>query len=314
MTTSSGLALAVIELDMRLPVKFLRVRNLARIISVVLLGLALQACSTIKLAYNQAPEVAWWYLTDYVEFTDTQRPVVRASLVQLHGWHRRDQLPGYAETLQKWQQPLLGDMNAEQACVVYTDVLGRLMALADLPGRLEPQALAVWTSLSPAQLAALERNFTKSNQKYRKEFLTDSPRVLGENRLKRAASRAETLYGSINERQLGVLQAALERVAFDGEEAYSRRLWRQQDWLKTLRTISSGAVTAEQARVALRGSIERSVQLGDPAQRQQEETARLRSCQVMAELHNSTTPAQRSYAAQTLGRYAADLRLLAREP
>ena len=53
-------------------------------------------------------------------------------------------------------------------------------------------------------------------------------------------------------------------------------------------------------RSELRGLLDRSLAL--------EAATRDQACQWLAEVHQSTTPAQRVRAAETLGRYAADLR------
>ena len=58
----------------------------------------------------------------------------------------------------------------------------------------------------------------------------------------------------------------------------------------------------------------RSLEPTDPADRAAMMASRRQSCQVLAELHQSTTPAQRARAVETLRRYASDLRFLAAQP
>ncbi len=43
----------------------MRCAKLARIIGVLLVAAALGACSTIKLAYNNLPELSYWWLDAY---------------------------------------------------------------------------------------------------------------------------------------------------------------------------------------------------------------------------------------------------------
>ena len=52
---------------MTFPVNFSR---LIRIISLLAFASALQACSAVKIAYNQAPTLAYLYLDGYMDFND----------------------------------------------------------------------------------------------------------------------------------------------------------------------------------------------------------------------------------------------------
>ena len=46
-------------------------------------GLLLQGCSTVKLAYNQVPHLAYWQLNSYLGLSETQTERVRDELVKL---------------------------------------------------------------------------------------------------------------------------------------------------------------------------------------------------------------------------------------
>jgi hypothetical protein len=65
-----------------------------------------------------------------------------------------------------------------------------------------------------------------------------------------------------------------------------------------------------QAQTALRGLIERTLSPPDPALRSYLNELTEENCQSFAELHNSTTPAQRGKAVETLRRYEQDFRIL----
>ena len=55
-------------------------RNLLGIIGLSAMVLGLQGCSTVRLAYNQAPLVVDWYLNDYVDFNAAQKPALKSAL------------------------------------------------------------------------------------------------------------------------------------------------------------------------------------------------------------------------------------------
>ncbi|MCX7224461.1 MAG: hypothetical protein NT071_02345, partial [Burkholderiales bacterium] len=46
----------------------------------LLLALLLSGCSALRLGYSQAPELAYWWLDSYFDFTEAQTTRVRADL------------------------------------------------------------------------------------------------------------------------------------------------------------------------------------------------------------------------------------------
>ena len=70
--------------------------RLLRIIGLLVLAVGLSACSAVKLGYGSAPQVVYWWLDGYLDFTDAQAPQVRDELDRLHRWHRSTELPKLA--------------------------------------------------------------------------------------------------------------------------------------------------------------------------------------------------------------------------
>lgn len=295
------------------------------IITLALLALGLQGCSTLRLAYSNAPTAAYWYLDGYLDFNDAQRPAVRAALAQIHQWHQQTQLPAYVQTLNRLQAQMASDTSPEQTCALYTQVQGTLVdtgeGMADLLQRAllnaastgvasmvagSSTSTAVLATLDPRQLQHLERKLGKSNAEFRQDFLEGSPARQRERRLDRAVSRAESLYGKLDKRQQDVLADGLAQSGYQPELAYAERLRRQQDLLQTLRTLSSGQVGGAKD-ASLKGVLARWAESPDARYREQSEAVRLRSCQTLASLHNSTNAKQRQQAAATLQSYAQDL-------
>ena len=99
-----------------MPLSRMRCAKLARIIGVLVLAAALAACSAIKLAYNNLPEVSYWWLDGYLDFDDAQTPRVRDELAQLLAWHRQNELPKIVGLLQQAQALAPGDVTPAQAC------------------------------------------------------------------------------------------------------------------------------------------------------------------------------------------------------
>lgn len=294
-------------------------RTLRTIITLALLALGLQGCSTLRLAYSNAPTAAYWYLDGYLDFNEAQRPAVRTALTQIHQWHQQTQLPAYVQTLSRLQAQMASDTNPEQTCALYTQVqdtlLGTGEGMADLlqkavlnAANATSSTAAVLATLDARQLQHFERKLVKSNAEYRQDFMEGSPARQRERRLERAVSRAETLYGKLDQRQQDVLAQGLDQSGYVPELAYAERLRRQQDLLQTLRALGSGQANAPTTKNAsLQAVMARWADSPDARYREQSQATRLRSCVTLAALHNSTTAKQRQHAATTLQSYAQDL-------
>ncbi|NDP62813.1 MAG: hypothetical protein GZ092_09220 [Polaromonas sp.] len=267
----------------------------------------LQACSVVKLAYNQAPDLAYWYLDTYLDLTGEQSLRVKASLNQLQAWHRQTQLPVYITALQKLQQQLPSDTTAAAACAVAADVRNNLGAVAR---QAESLAAGVAVMLQPTQIGHLAQKFAKTNAEAEDELQDDSGKTRQGKRYRQLLSRAESLYGTLDEPQRAVIARRLEQSRFDLRVLFAERQRRQRDTLQTLQPMAAGQSSPAQAQTALRGLIERTLNPMEPAYRRYLDQLGQENCQGFAELHNSTTPAQRSKAVETLRGYEQDFRIL----
>lgn len=277
-------------------------------------ALLLPGCSAVKIAYNQAPELAYWYLDAYVDFSDAQSLQVKAELHRLQAWHRQTQLPAYIDSLQKLQQQMPLDFSATQACSVYADVRQKLLAV---PAEAEPAVVALAASLGAKQIALMERKFAKGNTEFREDFIEGTPKARRDRRYKLAVNRAEMLYGTLEEKQLAVIDQSIAQSGFDASRSYAERLRRQQDVLQTLRGIAAHrgntAANAEKTRVAMRALLERSVVSPDLAYKAYQESLVQDGCNRFSELHNSTSALQRAKAVRVLAGYERDLKALGSE-
>ena len=271
-----------------------------------LVGL-LQACSALRMIYNQAPELAYWYLDGHLDLNGAQSVRLKDELARLQAWHRKSELPLYTATLQKLQLQLPQDLDAGAVCAIAADVRSKLITLT---GRAEPAAAALAGSLSAAQLAHLERSFNKDNARYREEVLDATPQERRDRRYKRMVRRVQMLYGRLDDAQLGLIGQRIEQSRFDVERSHLETLRRQNDALTTLRGLVSGQASTDGAQAAIRALLERSWNTPDAAESGYRTQLTQDSCETLAAIHNSTTPAQRSEAVQTLRRYEEDFRTL----
>ena len=280
----------------------------ARIIGLLLAALMLAGCSAIKLGYNNLPELSYWWLDGYVDFSDSQAPRVREGLGRLHRWHRGTELPKYVQLLQQAEQLAGGDLGAAQACSMVADIRERL-ALTASQG--EPAIAALALDLSPEQLRHIERKYEKGNADYRDNWLALPPAEQKEKRFKEMVERSEMIYARLEEPQRALLRAHIERSVFDARLVLAERQRRQQDALQTLHRLAGRPVPPERAVRLVHEFMERAQQPPIPVLRQHQEALLRETCESLSALHNSTSAAQRDTAVRRLRAYQRDLRELA---
>jgi Family of unknown function (DUF6279) len=157
---------------------------------VMLLGL--QGCSAVKLGYQQLPSLSYWWLDSAVSFSDAQSTQAKEALSQLHRWHKREELPIYADLLQRLSVQSAEPIQATQVCAVWADVDKAMdRALRQSVKSAAPVAMA----LGPEQLSHLNQYWLVKNKDWDKEWLQGSANELLERRLSKALDRFSFLWG-----------------------------------------------------------------------------------------------------------------------
>ena len=284
-------------------------RPLLRIIGLLVCALALGGCGALtRLTYNKADDVAYWWLDGYVDFSPAQSPRVRDDLAALLQWHRRTQLPQYAELMRKLQPLASQSVSAAQACAVADEVRGKLMAIGP---QIEPAAARLAAGMTTQQFDHLQRKYDKVNAEFDRDWRSLTPTELRKKRIKQSRTRYEMLYGGLDAAQLEVIAADVDQTPFNLEAAQADRQRRHQDLLQTLRRIASDKPPPAEAEALIRGLLERSLDSPNPAYRALAQAQWQAGCENFARVHQSATPAQRARAVQTLRGYEADFRVLA---
>lgn len=272
------------------------------------LAIGLAGCSAVKLGYNNAPDLGYWWLDHYLDFNDTQSIQVRADLVTLQAWHRQREIPLLVGTLVTVQQLASGDVTPGQVCDRWAELKLRLRATLD---QTEPAAVALATTLTAPQLDHLARQLDKRSAKWRAQWLDVTPSERAERRLKQLTERVEMFYGPLEETQLAVLRARVTASAFDASLNWRESQRRQKDIVQTLRQLQTGTPDQARIRAALQALLARSMNSPDAAYRSYVSKITRESCTLLAALHNSSTSAQRLKVIETLKDYETDARSLA---
>jgi hypothetical protein len=268
---------------------------------------ALSACAALRFGYNQAPDLTYWWADRYVDFDEAQSLKAKAELAAWFRWHRAERLPTDATRLAAASREVLGPTTPARICAL------RAEAVADLPRLVDhalPALAEMALTLKPKQLQHIAARFDKVNKEFRDDHVPADRDDRLDAEVERIESRAKMLYGRLDKAQLQRLREGIAASPFDPERWYAERVARQQDLLRTLRQLHAQPATPQQAQAALRAQFDHVWQSPRPAFRAYAEQLDSAYCGVLAELHNSTSPAQRESAARKLQGWETDLRVL----
>jgi hypothetical protein len=270
---------------------------------VVVLG----GCSLFKLGYGQASPIAFRWLDRYVDFDDAQSLRARSALDEALAWHRRTQLPDYLGLLARAEVEVLDDATPERMCAWAADIRGRLDPVLQF---LAPAITDIALTLSPAQLAHIEKRFGETNEEFRDEHLQRNPTRRQRAMVRRTVERAEMLYGRLGDAQREIVAEFVAMSPYSAERVDAERNDRQQDALLFLRRLRESNSRRDDALLQVRAFLRDVARSPREGYRAYAERVTAHNCALASALHNAASPAQRSEAAKRLKGYENDVRAL----
>jgi hypothetical protein len=269
--------------------------------------LLLQGCSAVKLGYQQLPTLSFWWLDSTVSFSGAQTPIAKQAIENLYQWHRTEELPAYAELLQRAQFLSAGPVQTEQVCRVWADVQTRLdTAMREAV----VQASPVVMSLGPRQLSHIARRWESQNEDWEKEWLLGNVNERLERRLDKAVERYRSFYGELTPAQASMVKTQLAQSPWTAEWGRQDRQRRQQDLLSTLQGISQSKLSQAEVEGQLWGVWQRWMKPTEAGQRAVVQSLQQRACENLAQFHNAATAEQRQQATRRLRAYEKDIKEL----
>lgn len=264
----------------------------------------LQACSAVKLGYQQLPTLSYWWLDNYLAFSDTQTPRLKESLENLQRWHRQQELPLYTQLIARVAQSSQNHVQAQDICSLWTEGQARADRLVQEALR---QTAPVIASLSPRQLDHLRRHFVLKNEDWEKQWLRGTREERFQRRLRTAVDRYSDFYGDLTPSQTALLQGQMSQSDWTPEWGLQQRQRQQQDLLAALQKIQPLNLSSAQLEAELFGVWQRWLMPPQASDAALAQKLRAQGCQNLAEFHNSTSAEQRQRAARRLRSYERDL-------
>lgn len=174
----------------------------ARIAIVLLLSFWLVACSSTRLVYQNLDWLAFEVIDDRFEIRSDQEVWVKASLNDLHDWHRMTHLPAYRQTLNELSLRVADGLDADDLAWLDGRIEYHRRTLVDL---VVPKLARFLADLDETQLA----HYTRESNAVIDEAadqLNWSPSKRQAHRLDTFVDRIEPWTGELSTSQLRTLE------------------------------------------------------------------------------------------------------------
>ena len=275
-----------------------------RIAALLALTGMLAACSMVRLAYNNADTAVRVMAQDYFDLWSEDSTGLRVQIARLHDWHRREELPVYADLLQAGADKLAAGLT--RADIEWAAAKGRERYRA-LVVRAADEAAPLLAKLGPDHHAALAKKMANNNAKFAREFLGDDPLERERARIKRLVGYVEDWTGSLTSAQEARIATTVRAFPRLSELQLASRQARQQVLLALLKRNRSVAELAPALRAYfLDWELRRGSEYGRMATDWEAQLTLL-----LLDLDRTLTPEQRSRAVERAARFAEDFRVLA---
>jgi hypothetical protein len=272
-----------------------------RIFCTFLLAILLAACSTVRLAYENADTYIRWRATDYLEVDGEMSDELDAAIANFMSWHRANALPKYATLLGEAEQRFARGLTAADLNWSYDAVMVQTRESV----RVAAEKMApLLDQLTPVQIAHFERQLADDNRKFERENLRGGEREQRKRRTQRNVERLEDWLGTLS-------QAQVDRVAQYSARAPLLDEMRDRDH-KRLQGELLKMIKARACRERLPDAAVNWQRGRDPAYAAALEAARKEYFAMALDIDKSLSPKQRERGQRKLRGYAEDFRKLAK--
>ena len=267
----------------------------------------LSACSSIQIGYNQGDTLLRWWIDDYFDLNSNQSELVSTALKQQFSWHRSEQLPLIQGTLFKLKRQLSKPLTLAETLELYQDVRRHSMIAIE---HLKKDTAKLLLTLEPSQMKVMEVKFSKTNDKFRKDYLTGTVQQRLEGRIAKVIERTENIFGNLTKEQEAQIAKLVEAHPLDMNVVYRERLRRQRDLLKLCKTVIAEKPSHETVEALLLKYIQ-TFEYGYTVEQKTFETERIEtSMHLTSAITEIMTEAQRRYAQAKIDTWIEDVKVL----
>lgn len=279
--------------------------TLLRLTLCTLLLLLGSGCSMMRMGYSHLDSVAAWMVHDYFDLNADQRELFAQRFERLHGWHRHEQLPEYAQFAAAIQARAKRGMQAEDLLWL---VDGLRQRYARMAVRGAADAADLLATLTPEQIEVFKRQVDKDNRKFLREHrVNDSEAERRRVLRQRTLSQLRDWVGPLSEAQEARVTELLQAAPLVDKLRHEDRLRRQREFYALLELRNGDRKLFTQR---LRNWLEHWEAGRSPEQARQFEESWKKRAELYAAVDRLLTPAQRSHLTHRLQDYIDDFREL----
>ena len=198
---------------------------------VLLLCIFLAGCSATRVIYNQLDWILVWKISGYFTLEDEQEDRLEEIIERNIEWHRRDQLPEYAQLLRDIERDTSSGVmtvdqmegNYERFIIVWDEFIVQIM----------PDVTAFFMMLNQEQIDEFIENLEESNQELWEEYAGKTPEDRQKSRQDGAVKGLERVFGRLSGEQKELVrsyQSGLHDVSVEWMD-------RRQQWQEDFRNL-----------------------------------------------------------------------------
>lgn len=266
-------------------------------------------CSTIRFSYNQGDTLLYWWMNSYVDFEGQQADIAKRDINGLFQWHRQTQLRDYAALLGSFQQKLAANPSQADLLQAYREIRVRGERLSQ---RAVPELTTLAMSITPAQIANIDKKFKEKNEEYRRKFMSGSVEKRQRARFKKSMEQMELWFGRFTSEQEAALRRASDLRPLDNQQWLEERQYRQRRILALLQEVQQKKLNREQTTARVQGLMrELFARMESPERKAFYDASIDHTTKYILTAIKLATPQQKAHAQQRMQGWINDFEALA---
>jgi len=257
-----------------------------RVALLLLISLALGACSRVGLAYRNLDVIIPWTLGDYLDMSGEQKGWFNERLKEHLSWHCTTQLPGYLDWLDRLQAMVEANQVTDEALKTRTQEAKQ--AIAQTAKEITPSAIQLLKGLDDQQVAEMNEAFAKDQRKRQEEYLKPSLAQQIKERSERMNKRLNDWLGPLSPTQQQRVSAWSNALGDQNQQWIANRAhWQNQFSAAVAQRQSAEFPQRIETLLVNRES------LWTPAYRQAYDNTEAQARSLLVDLMAESTPEQR---------------------
>ena len=284
----------------------LNYKALRALLAVLVISVSTSGCTT-KLVYDFLDWGLYWELKDYVKFTRDQRLLVKDEISQLIDWHRSEELPQYADQLEKLSKELKSGITVEQLEESYNNLRDSWQRIVI---KTLPAAVDIISNLNDEQVNDFfEMLIEKEGDDAKKIEKGTNARTL-KKREAYVSKKIVDVIGKLNEDQ----KSLIAQWALSMKPTKELSLAQAIQWRTRMQTVLAERHNKQQMEDNLMVLFANPDQLRSASYRRVIEKNKRLIMQLLFDLNQTLTNQQRSKLVKKLKSYINDFRDLSDRP